>query len=495
MNNKKYCIYILIFIIIFLLGVFLRCNTYLYQRSLWLDECYLFENIYNRGFFDFFSTLLYSQSAPPLFLMLEKLIVNTFGFRELTLRFIPFLASIISIPVFYFFSKQFLTKSISIIAASLFFAVNIHFIYYAQELKQYSSDVLCFMILFMILNKISVKNIQKKDIVIYVVISILFPLFSLTTYFLIFAWILRELILYRKELKNLLIIQAPMIVMSYFYFTKALLPQRIAILECSGHIWGNSYLSSDFVNNFIILKHVIEYYFNPCLHWVLYLMLISIGIFLFAKNYKQKENLLLFLILPIIIIASFCHIYPLYGRSILFALPIIIIFLTKSIDFISIDRKIISTIIIILFIIAFSGYNFSYFKHCYHNNIWFCRFAGGFCPDPSGMMKELVEKYKSSDTVIINEASTTEYNYYKKIYKFNPNKEIYTDDTVRIYKDCEKKLYDITQPNNSYWFFYSDDYSSDNMITKCLRKWKDQYHILEEKQFSSSYLLYLNIDH
>ena len=152
MNKKLFCknLYHIIILGIFLLGVFLRVKTYLYGRPLWLDECQIAMNIISKNITGFFSGLIWQQSAPPIFLIIVKLFTYQLGIKELALRIFPLICGLISIPVFYKFSRLFLFNRLSIIAANFLFAVNIQLIYYAQELKQYSSDVLFFMFLFVL---------------------------------------------------------------------------------------------------------------------------------------------------------------------------------------------------------------------------------------------------------------------------------------------------------------------------------------------------------
>lgn len=467
MKSKKRIFYILSIALIFVIGLILRFIAFLFSRPLWIDECLLFNNIYLKGFFDFFAPLFYFQSAPPIFLMLEKFVMHFYGIGEKALRLIPFLSSLISLPVFYVFSKKFLKTPLAVTIATALFAINANCIFYAQELKQYSTDILCFMILFIILNRISVANISKNDKLIYCLSTVLFPLFSLTSYFVIGSWFLRELFVGRKEIKNLLILQIPMLAVLYFYYTKVLYPQRFSILMISQDYWNLGFLSFEPIRDLHIIKAAILYFFIPCTFFITIAILLLLGIFLLCREYKQKENSLLINIFPIVILCSFLNMYPIIGRSILYMIPAIIVLAAKGFDLVSGTKKILSAIIVITYIVSFHNYNVDYFKKCFKSNIWFCRFLDKQYPNVKDAFNILKENYKNGDVVIITSMAQNEYNYYKKYYKFSPTKEItigYMDDNKAPYYIGE--LDKLIEPNTNYWFFYVTDYSNDKSLQK-----------------------------
>jgi hypothetical protein len=123
-----------------LLGLALRLRQYFAWRSLWLDEAMLALNIVQRSFGGLFQTLDYNQGGPVGFLLLEKLVVTLLGNNELTLRLIPLLTGCVSLLLFALLMRQALGK-IGVYTALALFAVSSPLIYYASEVKQYSSDV------------------------------------------------------------------------------------------------------------------------------------------------------------------------------------------------------------------------------------------------------------------------------------------------------------------------------------------------------------------
>ena len=490
-RNKNILFFIVISLII-LLGIIFRVKAYLTIRPLWLDECFLFHNIYEKNYWSFFSELLWNQSAPPLFLIIEKTIVSVFGIKEMSLRLFPFICSLISLPVFYVFSKQFLDKKYSIIIANFIFAINIYLVFYAQELKQYSSDVLVFMLLFILLKNLTIKDFDFKKYIYYLLITIIFPLLSIISYFLIPAWAMLETIKYKfKYVKNLLLLHIPFIILSIFYYIYTLNPQKHQILDVSKDFWMNGFLSFNFLNNTDIIKNLIVYIFEPCKYPILQLSLIVIGIILFIKNYRKSNCSFILLTFLLIIFASILNVYPIYQRAALYIFPLIIVFLAKSFDSLSVvtrNRKIYSVVIIMIFLFSFSNYNLNYFKDRFYGNVISYSNA-------KLAMKTLKEKYNPEDIVIILYPSKAEYLYYKLYYNFNPQTEIYTKLKFPTEKQVKNELNKITKKEGKYWIFYSIEFTKTKIIKKALKQWNDKYKVLYENKTlnstSNSYILYL----
>ena len=126
--------------IIIFFGIALRLRQYLAWRSLWLDEAMLALNIVQRNFGGLLQTLDYNQGGPVGFLLLEKLSITLLGNNELTLRLIPLLTGCAALLLFALLLRQGLGK-IGVYTALTMFAVSAPLIYYASEVKQYTSDV------------------------------------------------------------------------------------------------------------------------------------------------------------------------------------------------------------------------------------------------------------------------------------------------------------------------------------------------------------------
>lgn len=138
-------------------GMLVRIWQYACNRSLWIDEAMLARNILSRDYFGLLQPLDYNQGAPVLFLWLTKFTTVFLGTGEFGLRLIPLLASLVSIILFYLIAKSYLDARHT--AFSVFiFAFSQRLVYYAQEFKQYSTDVTTILLLVYIFLKITEKN-------------------------------------------------------------------------------------------------------------------------------------------------------------------------------------------------------------------------------------------------------------------------------------------------------------------------------------------------
>ena len=134
----------IITIIIIIYAFTVRLYQYVGNRELWTDELLLFQAIHNKDYLDL-SILGNNQVAPILFIYLTKLLLEIsflidFFELNLILRFLPFIASLISVLLFYKICQKFFCNQVLIFGIFIF-ATSPNLIYYSQEFKQYSLDV------------------------------------------------------------------------------------------------------------------------------------------------------------------------------------------------------------------------------------------------------------------------------------------------------------------------------------------------------------------
>ena len=129
-----------------LLGIALRLREYAFNRSLWLDELNLADNIISRGFVALTKPLAAAQAAPIGYLWLTRLSVNVFGVNEFSLRLVAVLGSLVALAVFALLARRLLPPAAAAVAAFLF-ATTPNLIVYSSEVKQYSTDVMAAVVL------------------------------------------------------------------------------------------------------------------------------------------------------------------------------------------------------------------------------------------------------------------------------------------------------------------------------------------------------------
>lgn len=121
------------------LGLLLRIVVWGQQRSIVLDEANLIRNYVERSYGHLFHSLDYEQYAPPLFSMVVKACIQTFGNNELSVRLFPLLCSMATLVLFRRLAQRWLPASFACLALA-FVAFGFVFIDYATECKQYATD-------------------------------------------------------------------------------------------------------------------------------------------------------------------------------------------------------------------------------------------------------------------------------------------------------------------------------------------------------------------
>ena len=124
------------------IGFILAFYQYYFNRSLWLDEAFLANNILKKSWLELAGTLDYNQASPILYSQILKLFGSIFYFEDYILRLPSLLAYVIGL----FLIKKYLDRAHANISTHLIIfsliVLNPYFIRYSSELKQYMMDFL-----------------------------------------------------------------------------------------------------------------------------------------------------------------------------------------------------------------------------------------------------------------------------------------------------------------------------------------------------------------
>jgi uncharacterized membrane protein len=152
---------VLLPVVLILIGATLRTAEYLHNKAIWLDEAHVALNILERGYTDLLKPLDYNQAAPYGFLAAERWMVDHFGPREYTLRFLPWIGSILALPLFWVFARHTLRTGAALIALTVF-ALSPCVIRYASEVKPYAIDVVATLLLVLLAKRCLTKECDGK---------------------------------------------------------------------------------------------------------------------------------------------------------------------------------------------------------------------------------------------------------------------------------------------------------------------------------------------
>jgi len=133
-----------------LIGIAARSARYFLCFPLWEDEAMLGTNFLDRGYLGLAGGLDNLQVAPLLFLWSVETLVNWFGFTECTLRAVAFISGIASLLLFVLATRR-IYSGLPWLFSVGFFAVAYRLIRHGAELKPYSSDAFCGLLLLALL--------------------------------------------------------------------------------------------------------------------------------------------------------------------------------------------------------------------------------------------------------------------------------------------------------------------------------------------------------
>jgi hypothetical protein len=130
------------------LAIGLRLARWLLNYPMWCDETMLAANLLDRDWGDLAKPLAYRQVCPLGFLALEWLVVRLIGFSETSVRMVPLLCSLASVPLFHHLARRVLGLGTrATLVAVAMFATAEPLIRYAGEAKPYAADLLVSLVL------------------------------------------------------------------------------------------------------------------------------------------------------------------------------------------------------------------------------------------------------------------------------------------------------------------------------------------------------------
>jgi hypothetical protein len=179
-------------------GAALRLWQYLAGSSLSIDEAALALNIIHRPLPELFRSLDYAQVAPPGFLAIEKAMVAIFGSSEYTLRLFPLISGLGALGIFLAVARRTLAGWSVAFAVGLF-ALGVPFIYFASQVKQYSSDIALALLLLLLALDIYARGIHTSRMLLIAVTGAVAVWMSQTVLFVMAGIAVAFLVLYRKQ--------------------------------------------------------------------------------------------------------------------------------------------------------------------------------------------------------------------------------------------------------------------------------------------------------
>ncbi|MCQ8894537.1 MAG: glycosyltransferase family 39 protein [Methanolinea sp.] len=344
--------YIQILLVLTVIAAILRFFS-LGLASLWLDEALTYRFSIN-PFMEYWTLISAGgEPHPPLFYWLEHPIL-VFGHNETTLRFLPAIFGIMTVPVIYFLGSEAVDRNAGIIAAA-FLAFSPFHLFYSQEARMYS-----LMLLFLSLAMLFFYWAWKKEQIIWWIIFGIFSALAFWTqfysiiivaglYLYYFAWILKTN-LDLKKLKGLgcsfalfILLSLPLLAIIW-----TILIDRVSVAPT----WGMRGLDV-----FTITFKQFSGYSVPIA--LVFIVLFLIGMYRILLI--RSDTCILFIWLTILTFAAslgLSYLMPLAPRYLIGILPIFFIGIASSYLFpagFKHDRRIIYMYIVLAFVVSMPG--------------------------------------------------------------------------------------------------------------------------------------------
>lgn len=481
MTKSKNILYYVVLGLIIILGVFLRLNLFVSSGNFEDDECRLILTMLDKSWLQLFLPLGDAQSAPPLFLLLGRLVSTIFGYNEYALKFISLAANIGAAGVLYMICSEYFSKRISVLLSMFIFMISRPVLNFSVTFKQYSFDILICSLCLYYFPKINIAKLDLKNTIWLGAAILLLPLFSLPSVFFIGALFVQNIINNFKDkefYKKLLAISIPLVLFMLVYFIFNLNPSRLDLNSFFPNYWDDgfwNYTPKSFVR---LLGLNYEYNFYPNVFPLFWFILTLSGAFFSLKD-RKPLSIFLLITMALCLLASLLHLYPFVGRVGLYFITGFILLAVKPVDCMN-GRTFWA--FFVCFFLAFGGYNFSYLNKISKVET-FITYA------PKNLMIILKEKFNpETDAVLCNSASTSSYLFYSSSLKFD-TENIFEMDTAGGTRDSVFEYLNNLKKGQKFWLYLVKDYRK-NQIFGYVLEWLQNQDVLYSHQERGSYLFY-----
>ncbi len=323
---------------VLLAATVLRVVIWLQQRSIFIDEANLVRNWLEKSYPDLWGHLEYEQYCPPVFSCLSKLIINSLGVSELSVRLLPLVSGIAMIWVFYLISKRFFSPLILLFSVA-FVGFGFLFLRYSTECKQYATDGFVAMFLVFWALKNGEKNFGWRESLLWSVIGAAAIWTSMPAVFVLagvgfyFFWKNFD---DKKSWLPLVFAASFWLTNFGFYFLKILKPEvNSDYLQNWHHNFFLVFPPKNFAELAALgrqMQDIVSMSFGKtAVALVVALAGFSMGL---RRFWKVERGVFFLFVVPILatFTASALHFYSMFGRLILFLIPLVMLLIFSGLD-------------------------------------------------------------------------------------------------------------------------------------------------------------------
>jgi hypothetical protein len=327
-------------------GEFLRIRNYVANRSVAIDESFLALNVIQKTPGQLLHALAFKQAAPLGFLEAEKLAVTVFGRSEHALRLLPLLVSLGALLLFMRVALSLLHPLAAALAVAVFALLD-PLIYYSATAKQYSFDVLAIVLVLLVALRFEDRRPARRELVALAPLGAILVWFSHAAAFgLAGLGVLLVLEpLRRRDTGRLSALGAVFAIWIASFaveyeLSKANLGRILGAFHGSGTVVAQTAGGGRVAHALDKLRYVVGLedtssgkpilgFLPDAVNRGLTLALVVVAAIGLVALLRSRPRLWLVLVIPpaVAIVASAFQRYPLAGRTVLFTLPAVALFL------------------------------------------------------------------------------------------------------------------------------------------------------------------------
>ncbi|SDT96324.1 hypothetical protein SAMN05444156_1101 [Verrucomicrobium sp. GAS474] len=423
-------------------GIVLRVKEYACGRSLWLDEAMLANNIADRSFLGLFHPLDNDQVAPIGLLLTFKAAFLLFGQTDYALRTVPLLSGIAVL----FLGRAALrllcpSPSWPAVFGMALFALNRQLNFFSVEFKQYETDAVASLLLFLLLALHGEGRLRFRWLVLAGALALLFShpaLFSLAAIggtLLLAAWREKSVPLFRRALAAGAVWIA-VEGLNYFFLLRN--AKKNDFLQ---NFWASSFmpgLGAGLWANLAWIGHTACHLFDYTWIWqigmphpVTLVGLVLIGLFMlagFPVLFRRDWRLGSFLVLLIVaaLAGAGARLYPLSVRMLLFLIPFMCLLPALGLALAIRTFALRPAVVAILVVVPLIAPTTRAAKHYTHPRLF---------QEVKVTERLLQSRYRPGDLVLVDRSGEHAYRFYARQLGFHPvPPAVYTDwDPDQVY--------------------------------------------------------------
>lgn len=322
---------------VFLLGFIIRFIQYISEPTMWKDELFSVVNIESMSMYELITQQpAYNQVAGVGFYVIQKTVYLLTGelSTEMVFRFYPFIASLLTMWLFYLIAKKFL-RGTKLVMATFLIATSLGPFFQSFNAKPYAGDIMFIMFFIWIMLTLNERLLKKWEFWVYGLVGFIGATASLPS--VVISFIAALLLGWKAYKIGTLQKLAPMLLfwvvgiicnMLYLKFgivsevSSAMAEHHTGNLPPTDGLWA--YLSFFPTRLLVVLGEFVMIGMDPLSPLVLIksILMVLLSATLIIFLFKRKKQDLFILFIPIICMIGLVavHVLPMMGRTAFYGL-------------------------------------------------------------------------------------------------------------------------------------------------------------------------------